>query len=107
LARLDEASLQIAEALTAKPDEALTLVIEGGVEIVLPLSGLVDAAAEQARLEKEAAALEQRLTAARNTLANPNFVSKAPPPVVERERAKLADLEAQAAKIAARLAGLG
>jgi valyl-tRNA synthetase len=40
-------------------------------------------------------------------LANEKFVSKAPAQVVEREQAKLADLQAQADKVMARLAELG
>ena len=106
LARLDADSLQIVESLTEKPDDALTLVIEGGIEIVLPLSGLIDVAAERDRLQTEAADLEKRIAGSRKTLANENFVSKAPPAVVERERAKLVDLEAQAVKVKDRLAAL-
>jgi valyl-tRNA synthetase len=106
LARLDADSLQVVEALAEKPDDALTLVIEGGLEIVLPLSGLIDVAAERERLQKEAAELEKRIAGSRKTLANENFASKAPAAVVEREQAKLADLESQAEKIQARLATL-
>jgi valyl-tRNA synthetase len=103
LARLDEESLVIAGALAEKPADALTMVVEGGVEIYLPLAGLVDLEAEQQRLQSEAADLEKRIAGSRKTLANENFVSKAPAQVVERERAKLADLETQLAKIESRL----
>jgi valyl-tRNA synthetase len=103
LARLDEESLVIAGALAEKPADALTMVVEGGVEIYLPLAGLVDLEAEQQRLQSEAADLEKRIAGSQKTLANENFVSKAPAQVVERERAKLADLETQLAKIESRL----
>ena len=107
LARLDEAGLQIVETLAEKPEDALTLVIEGGLEIYLPLAGLIDVAAERQRLQTESADLEKRITGSRKTLANENFVNKAPPAVVDRERAKLADLEAQMVKIQDRLKALG
>ena len=115
LARLDETTLQITTALAEKPTNALTVVVEGGIEIYLrstprrggPLSGLVDVAAERQRLQAEVAELEKRLAGSRKTLSNENFLSRAPVAVVEREQAKLADLEAQAAKIQERLRALG
>jgi len=97
----------VVDTLADKPADALTQVIEGGIEIVLPLAGLIDVAAERDRLQQEAADLEKRIAGSRKTLANENFVSKAPAAVVDKERAKLADLEAQAAKIQDRLTGLG
>lgn len=103
LARLDETTLQVTEALPEKPEDALTVVVEGGLEIYLPLSGLVDVAADRQRLQAEAAELEKRIVGSHKTLANENFLNKAPAAVVERERAKLADLEAQMAKIEERL----
>ena len=88
------------------PSDAIAVVIEGGLEIYLPLSGLVDADAERTRLQSEAANLEKRITGSQKTLSNEKFVSKAPPAVVEREREKLADLEAQLTKIQERLTAL-
>jgi valyl-tRNA synthetase len=107
LARLDEDTLEIAPSLSEKPADALTLVGEGGIEIYLPLAGLVDLAEQKERLEKELAQLEQGITRSEKMLANENFTSKAPEAVVNKERDKLADLSAQAEKIRDRLAVIG
>lgn len=107
LARLDEDDLQIAESLAEKPHDALMLVVEGGIEICLPMSGLVDVAAERDRLQAELAQAEQGIARTEGMLSNQNFTAKAPAAVVDRERFKLADLHAQAATIRERLASLG
>ena len=52
LAGLDASALEILESLPAKPEGSIALVV-GPVEIYLPLAGLVDAAEERARLEKD------------------------------------------------------
>ena len=44
--------LRIVADLPAKPEQALALVV-GGVEVYLPLAGMVDLAAERERLQKE------------------------------------------------------
>ena len=88
------AALSWAEPLTvledgaAKPENAMAAIVSG-VEVYLPLKGLIDVEKEKARLEKELANLvgeEKRLG---GKLANEGFVKKAPPAVVEKEREKL------------------
>ncbi len=106
LAKLDADTFTVAETLTEKPADALTIVAEGGIEIYLPLAGLVDIAAERARLQKELSQVEQGIARSEKMLANENFTGKAPAAVVDRERAKLADLQAQAAKLRERLASM-
>ncbi len=85
------------------PEKAASVVV-GDATIYLPLAGLIDLKAEQARLSQEMENLDGLLTRSRNLLENPNFVNKANPEVVERERAKLADLEARKETIQKRLA---
>jgi len=106
LAKLDAETFVVAESLPEKPVDALTIVAEGGIEIYLPLAGMVDIAAERERLQKELSQVEQGIARTEKMLANENFVSKAPAAVVDRERNKLADLQAQAAKLRERLASL-
>jgi len=106
LARLDDDNLHIAFSLPEKPLDAAAIVAEGGVEIYLPLAGLVDVEAERRRLQAELAKVETGIARAEKTLANENFLAKAPPAVVERERAKLSDFRTQAAKLRERLAAL-
>jgi hypothetical protein len=70
-----------------KPRQAITLVV-GSTEVYLPLEGLVDLAAERARLARELAEHE-RLIQKSEALLGSGFAEKAPPAVVEKERTKL------------------
>ncbi|GIK38165.1 MAG: valine--tRNA ligase [Chloroflexota bacterium] len=107
LARLEKDELHIAPTLAKKPDQAIAQVVSGGIEIFLPLAGMIDLDAERERWHKEVAQLEKRIAASRVRLSNPKFTEKAPAAVVEKEREQLADLELQAAKIWERLKELG
>ncbi len=107
LARLDGERLELSVSLPEKPAQTAGQVIAGGIEIYLPLAGMIDLAAERERCQKEIAQLEKLIATSKTKLANPGFVNKAPAGVVEREREKLADLELQAAKTWDRLKELG
>ena len=102
MARLEPNGLRIAPELTAKPRQALTLIV-GGVEVYLPLAGMIDLTAERKRLQGELDKVEAAVARSQNTLDNPGFITKAPPEVVQRERDKLARLEEQAGKLHDRL----
>lgn len=71
------------------PLTAVTALFDGG-EVYLPLADLIDLEAEIDRLRKEKENLEQELGRVRGKLANGQFVSRAPAPVVQAERDKLA-----------------
>jgi valyl-tRNA synthetase len=105
LARLDPNSLRIAQSLLDEPEQALTLVI-GGVEIYLPLAGMVDLDAERARLAKELARIEDGVARSQKLLSNEGFTAKAPAEVVQKEQDKLSGLEDQAEKLRDRLEAL-
>lgn len=60
--------------------------VTGDIEIFVPLEGLIDFAAERQRLQKEIDKFTGLLKGLDGKLANANFVDKAPPEVVERER---------------------
>ena len=102
MARLEANGLHIAPELTAKPRQALTLIV-GGVEVYLPLAGMIDLAAERKRLQGELDKAEAAVVRSQNTLDNQGFITKAPPEVVQKERDKLARLEEQARKLHDRL----
>ena len=102
LARLDPNNLRIAQSLLDEPEQALTLVV-GGVEIYLPLAGMVDLDAERARLAKELARIEDGLARSQKLLSNEGFTAKAPAEVVQKEQDKLASLQEQAEKLRGRL----
>ncbi|HAA90791.1 MAG TPA: valine--tRNA ligase [Peptococcaceae bacterium] len=96
---------RILETGGEKPSQALTAVVRG-VEIYLPLAGLVDLDKEIQRLEKEFRTLENELKKVRAKLGNEKFLAKAPPEIVEKERAKEEELEKKREAIARRLVAL-
>lgn len=82
----------ILSATAKKPENAMT-VVAGGVEIYLPLKGLIDVEKETARLAKERDSLVNEIARTEGKLANENFVAKAPAEVVAKEREKLSAAE--------------
>ncbi|GAC1655728.1 MAG: valine--tRNA ligase [Ktedonobacteraceae bacterium] len=97
---------QLYESLTEKPEQAMSL-LAGPIEIYLPLSGLLDIGKELERLDKEIAQAQQEIVRVQAKLANQNFVSKAKPEVVEKEREKLLVQEQRIGKLQTRRAELG
>ena len=97
--------LEVCAALAEKPDKAVS-VLTSRLAVYVPLAGLRDVAHERQRLQKEEKSLRTNLERTRGLLANDNFTSRAPAPVVAKEREKLADLELRVQRIAERLAGL-
>lgn len=90
---------------SGKPAQAVSAVVSG-VEVYLPLAGLVDLEKEKERLEKELAGLAEEKERLVKKLANTQFLQKAPEAVVAKEKQKLAAVEEKYAKISARLAAL-
>ncbi|HEY45248.1 MAG: valine--tRNA ligase [Anaerolineae bacterium SM23_ 63] len=105
LAKLDPEQFQIHPSLTTAPPESVPLVV-GPIEAYLPLAGMVDLAAERARLTKELDEVNEQITRIGELLAGP-FSERAPKNVVEKERKKLASLEESADKITGQLKSLG
>jgi len=66
----------------------------------LGLAGVIDLAAERARLGKEMQKAEADIARVDAKLGNPNFVARAPEEVVEEEREKREEALARRAKIA-------
>jgi len=56
------------------------------------MAGLIDKEAELARLDKEIQKIKNDLPRIEGKLSNPTFIDKAPPEVIDKEKAKLADL---------------
>ena len=86
----------------ARPPPASVQVV-GELKVIVPLAGLVDAAAERARLRKEIDKLNKDLARVDAKLGNASFVAKAPPAVVAKERDKRTKLRAQFAVLDAEL----
>ena len=77
-----------------------------GVEVYLPLAGMVDLDQEMTRLRRALEETEQEIRRAEEMLSNENFVSKAPEPVVQRQRDRLAEQQERYQRLEARLAAL-
>jgi valyl-tRNA synthetase len=82
----------------APPAGAVQLVVRGEVA-ALPLAGVIDLAAERARLEKEMAKVKGDIARVDAKLGNADFLKRAPEEVVEGEREKREEAEARRAKI--------
>jgi valyl-tRNA synthetase len=94
LARVSEIS-----SAAAAPQGSVQLVVRGEVA-ALPLKGVIDLAAERARLAKEMAKADADIARVDAKLGNANFVARAPEEVVEEEKEKRAEAVARKAKIA-------
>jgi valyl-tRNA synthetase len=82
-------------------------VLPSGLELSLPLAGMVDVAKERARLQTERDGLVKQLDALRGRLSNEKFTAKAPAAVVDAERAKEREWSTRADQLAAKIAELG
>ena len=80
------------------PQGAVQLVVRGEIA-ALPLRGVIDLAAESARLAKEMAKCDADIARVDAKLGNPNFVARAPEEVVEEEKEKRDEAAARKAKI--------
>ena len=94
--------MELKEQLSEKPAQAVTAVVHG-IEIYLPLKGLVDIDKEIARLEKELAKMESEIKRIEGKLANEGFVAKAPAEVIEKEKEKMAKYQASKEALLVRL----
>ncbi|MBF6590116.1 MAG: valine--tRNA ligase [Ktedonobacterales bacterium] len=97
---------QIERKLTTKPEQAMALVASG-IEIYLPLAGLLDIGKEVTRIESEMEATRRLIERARKVLDNPHFVERARPEVVQKERDALATAEDTLTRLEARRRELG
>jgi valyl-tRNA synthetase len=108
LARVDEGALQIAHDLrhvhNLDKEQVVTYAL-GDATVYLPLAGLVDLAAEKQRLSDELASLEGQITRS-DALLHSDFGQRAPAAVIEKEKAKLADLHAKRDQVRERLVGM-
>jgi len=102
LRRLDEnapllsklAKLESVRVLAVGEDAPMSATaLVGDMQVLVPMAGLIDKDAELARLDKEIGRLEGEVKRVGGKLANQGFVAKAPPEVIDKERAKLSEVE--------------
>ncbi|HEU4519913.1 MAG TPA: valine--tRNA ligase, partial [Microvirga sp.] len=82
----------------APPPSSVQLIVRGEVA-ALPLEGIVDLAAERARLLKETQKLDGEIAKIDAKLGNADFLRRAPEEVVDEQRARREEAEARKAKI--------
>ena len=100
IARLSEISFA-----PGPPQGAVQLIVRGEIA-TLPLKGVIDFAAEKARLEKEMARVKSDIARIDAKLGNAQFMAKAPEEVVEEQRERRADQAALKARTEAAIARL-
>lgn len=95
-------------SIAAGPDQTRTIdsaaSVTGDLEIYVP--GVIDLEKEKQRLADQLEKTGKRLEGSQKKLANENFVSRAAPEVVERERALVEELERELVSIRTNLEAL-
>ena len=95
LAKLNSYSIGIS---MQKPSQSVVSVVHG-MELYIPLEGLVDLEKERAQLNKRRTKIEELLVGIDNKLSNENFIANAPDEIVNRENNKKIDLKDELEKI--------
>jgi valyl-tRNA synthetase len=86
--------------------DQLATALAGDVEVMVPLDGLVDTGAEKVKLEKDRAKVASDRDYLARKLDNPKFSERAPAEVLEKDRAKMAELQTALERIDLALARL-
>ena len=86
-------AIEVLGSSAERPHPSATSVA-GGVEIAIPLAGLIDVEAERERLGKQLAKVDADIEFVNKRLGNENFVNRAPGHLVAKEREKLAGYQA-------------
>ncbi|MBQ9693549.1 MAG: valine--tRNA ligase [Kiritimatiellae bacterium] len=92
--------------VTVAPEKAMPSKLLTAGMVYLPLEGLIDTKAEAEKLDKEIAKLQGFLKGINAKLSNEAFVSKAPEAIIQNQRDRKVELEAQIAALEARKAAL-
>ena len=95
------ATIDVLEPGAPAPKAATALL--GGLEILVPLEGIIDKDAEMERLGRQLAKLGKNLSRSRAKLANPSFRERAPGAVVEKERRQAEEMESSIGKLETQL----
>jgi valyl-tRNA synthetase len=101
LARVEAPVFAAAPAEGAGPG---AMAVAQGVEMFMPLEGVIDLAAEAARLKKERQKAEAQARQAEAKLGNADFIARAKEEIVEENRERLAEAKAEMARLDAALA---
>ncbi len=70
------------------PENSIKILTDG-IEVYMPLAGLIDLEEEKQRIQKEKVRLEAEILRCEKMLSNPGFINKAPQAKIDEEKAKL------------------
>jgi valyl-tRNA synthetase len=90
----------------AAPVGSAKAVVGAGVEVVMPLGGLIDVAAEKTRIAKDIGKADKEITTLERKLGNADFLAKAPEDVVAEQKLRLADEQSRRQRLVDALATL-
>jgi valyl-tRNA synthetase len=76
----------------------------GGMEILVPMKGLIDPAAELERLAKRLRKAEIDLSKLETKLGNSQFAKNAPPDIVAKDQQRLEELRTEIGQLSAQTA---
>jgi len=93
---------QVLAGAEAAPISAVALL--GGLEILVPMAGLIDPEAELARLSKRQTKADGDLKKLESKLGNSEFAKNAPPEVVAKDQQRLAELRLELSQLSAQVA---
>jgi len=96
-----------ADLAAPTPAGAAKAVVTGEVEVVMPLGGLIDVAAEKTRIARDIGKAEKEISVLERKLGNAEFLARAPEDVVAEQRARLAEEQSRRNRLAEALATLG
>lgn len=97
--------IDVKASIKKKPEQSVTGVVSD-IQFFVTLKGLVDIDKEVERLKKEDQKLGQEIERIKKLLSNKNFVAKAPPDAVAKEKSRVSDLEDRKKLISERLKDL-
>jgi len=101
-----EAAIVAADGAAPAPADAAKAVVGADLEIVMPLGGMIDVAAEKSRIAKDIAKTDKEISAIERKLGNADFLAKAPDDVVAEQKARLAEERSRRQRLADALATL-
>ena len=81
-----------------KPKVAASSVLDG-MDLIVPLEGMMDFSEERSRIEKELKKIEKDLIFLDKKLSNQNFVKKAPPEIIEKDKQRKLTLSEKQTKL--------
>jgi valyl-tRNA synthetase len=95
LARVGELKL----SASPEPEKGELAAVVGELQVGVKLAGTIDVVAEDARIEKDLGKTQKERAGVQGRLGNASFVERAPADIVEKERARLLELDEKIAKL--------